>query len=85
MPPAKADDWLFGKARLIVAGLMAKIHTVEWTPRILANPRLRLDMDSNWWGVLGRWFKIHYGRIGTTETISGIIGSPAEQHAAPSR
>jgi hypothetical protein len=83
MSPAQADEWLFGKARLIVAGLMAKIHTVEWTPGILANPRLRIDMDSNWWGVLGRWFKIHIGRVSANEGISGIIGSPAEHQAAP--
>jgi hypothetical protein len=83
MSAERADEWLFGKARLIVAGLMAKIHTIEWTPGILGNPRLRIDMDSNWWGVLGRWFKIHVGRVSTSEGISGIIGSQAEQHAAP--
>ena len=77
------DEWLFGKARLIVAALMAKIHTVEWTPGILNHPTLHLDMDSNWWGVLGRWFKIHVGRISANEGISGIIGSQAEHHAAP--
>jgi hypothetical protein len=79
----QADEWLFGKARLIVAGLMAKIHTIEWTPGILGNPRLRIDMDSNWWGVLGKWFKIHVGRVSANEGVSGIIGSPAEHHAAP--
>jgi Animal haem peroxidase len=83
LTPPQADEWLFGKARLIVAGLMAKIHTVEWTPGILGNPRLRIDMDSNWWGVLGRWFKMHVGRVSASEALSGIIGSPAEHHAAP--
>ena len=31
-----SDDRVFNTARLIVAALIAKIHTVEWTPAILA-------------------------------------------------
>ena len=31
--PDKDGDWLFEKARLILAALIAKIHTVEWTRR----------------------------------------------------
>jgi len=77
------DEWLFGKARLIVAALMAKIHTVEWTPGILDNPTLHIDMPANWWGLLGRWFKVHIGRVSASEAWSGIIGSQAEHHSAP--
>jgi hypothetical protein len=83
LPDAQKDDWLFGKARLIVAALMAKIHTVEWTPGILNNPTLHIDMPANWWGMLGKWFKIHFGRVAANEGISGIIGSQAEHHSAP--
>ena len=36
--PEQSDQWLYDKARLINAALMAKIHTVEWTPAIIANP-----------------------------------------------
>lgn len=83
MDPAARDRWLFDKARLITAALQAKVHTIEWTPGILGNPRLRIAMDANWWGALGRWFKVHVGRAGSSEALSGIIGSPAEHHAAP--
>ncbi len=34
------DERLFQQARLINAALMAKIHTVEWTPAILPHPVL---------------------------------------------
>src|SRR4029450_955176 len=44
LPAAKVDEWLFGKARLVCAALMAKIHTIEWTTAILPNPRLWIDM-----------------------------------------
>jgi hypothetical protein len=40
-------------------------------------------MDSNWWGVLGRWFKLRFGRVSENEGVSGIIGSRADHHAAP--
>jgi hypothetical protein len=49
--PGASDQWLFDKARLINTALMAKIHTVEWTPALLQNPALELAMEGNWWGV----------------------------------
>ena len=48
------DERLFNVARLVNSALMAKIHTVEWTPGILGHPTLRVAMDANWWGLLGR-------------------------------
>ena len=36
--PSWDDDQVFDKARLVVAALIAKIHTVEWTTAILAHP-----------------------------------------------
>ena len=83
MTDAARDEWLFGKARLVVAALMAKIHTLEWTPGILNHPTLHTDMKSNWWGVLGRWLKVHVGRVSANEGVSGIVASQAEHHAAP--
>ena len=40
--PAWSDDELFDHARLINAALLAKIHTVEWTPAIIAHPTIPL-------------------------------------------
>lgn len=51
--PGKDDQWLYDKARLINAALMAKIHTVEWTPAIIANPVTERAMYANWWGLAG--------------------------------
>ena len=36
--PAWTDEEIFQRARLIVAALIAKIHTVEWTPAIIGHP-----------------------------------------------
>ncbi|QCF27138.1 peroxidase family protein [Hydrocarboniclastica marina] len=51
--PDASDQWIYDRARLVNAALMAKIHTVEWTPAILANPVLERAMYANWWGLGG--------------------------------
>lgn len=50
--PARSDQWLYDKARLVNAALMAKIHTIEWTPAIIANPVTERAMRANWYGLL---------------------------------
>lgn len=49
--PTWNDEKLFHTARLINAAIIAKIHTVEWTPGILDNTALRIAMNSNWYGL----------------------------------
>ena len=51
--PELSDDELFDKARLVIAALMAKIHTVDWTPAIIAHPTTVLALRTNWWGLEG--------------------------------
>jgi hypothetical protein len=46
--PEWTDEELFQRARLIVAAILAKIHTVEWTVGILKTPTLYAGMNSNW-------------------------------------
>lgn len=81
--PDKDGEWLFQKARLVNAALMAKIHTVEWTPALMDCAEGRLAMRSNWWGLAGERFCRAYGRLGDSEILSGIPGSPVDHHAAP--
>jgi hypothetical protein len=81
--PTWDDEQLFLKARLINSALIAKIHTVEWTPGILNTKALQIGMNANWYGVLPKWVKKTFGHIGSGELISGIVGSPLDHHAAP--
>ena len=81
--PHWSDTQLFDKARLINAALIAKIHTVEWTPGILPNPITQVAMNANWWGLLGRLTKAVTGHIGDGEILSGIVGSETDHHTAP--
>jgi hypothetical protein len=81
--PSWDDEQLFLTARLINAALIAKIHTIEWTPGILDHPALHVAMNANWYGVLPKWVKRTFGHIGSGELISGIVGSPLDHHTAP--
>jgi Animal haem peroxidase len=81
--PSLTDDELYNKARLVNAGVMAKIHTTEWTAAIFAHPTTLKGMNANWYGLLGERFTKRFGRIGKGEVLSGILGSPADHHGVP--
>jgi hypothetical protein len=81
--PSWSDEELFGKARLVNAALIAKIHTVEWTTAILGHPVLRIGMRANWFGLAGERVRRLVGRLGPSEIVSGIPGSPTDHHTAP--
>ncbi|MGJ4854584.1 peroxidase family protein [Labrys sp. La1] len=81
--PDKSGEWLFQKARLVNAALLAKIHTAEWTPALMNSPSGRFAMRGNYFGLLGETYKNSFGRISDGEILSGIPGSPKNHHGAP--
>ncbi|KAI9763089.1 MAG: hypothetical protein M1840_000936 [Geoglossum simile] len=81
--PQWTSDKIFDTARLVNCALMAKIHTVEWTPGILAHPTMKLALNANWWGLMGEKLYKLLGRITKGESISGIPGSGVNQFGAP--
>jgi len=80
--PRWDDQRLFDTAWLINSALMAKIHTVEWTPGIVNNTALWAAMNTNYSGIFGQHIKDRLGRFGDSEIFSGIMGSPQEHHGA---
>ena len=81
--PDWTDEQLYGKAKLINSALMAKIHTVEWTPAILPNPVVKTAMNVNWYGLTGDERQDALRVLDDSELLGGIIGSKADHHAAP--
>ena len=80
------DNRLFNVARLINAAVMAKIHSIEWTPAILPNPALDIGLNVNWYGLLT--FTLRKGKARKTLSeinvrnaeIGGIVGNPVNKH-----
>jgi hypothetical protein len=81
--PELSDDELYDKARLVVAALMAKIHTIDWTPAIIAHPTTVVGLRANWWGLEGERLDKLIGRRTSNEVLRGIPGSPTNHHGVP--
>jgi Animal haem peroxidase len=79
--PEWDDEALFQTARLVNAAVMAKIHTIEWTPAILPNHSLNDGMMSNWYGLVTNAFGGRHKRLLedipiTSRELGGIVGNP---------
>lgn len=90
------DQVVFDTARLINAAVLAKIHTVEWTPAILPNPVLRRGMYTNWYGLLNpqAWSKVFrnvpwldktdwFAGTQSGYTLGGIVGDKTNNFGVP--
>jgi hypothetical protein len=81
--PEWNDQELFHHARLINAALLAKIHTVEWTPSLLTHPTVTAAMHANWWGIFGERIKDGLGRVSESDVLSGIPGAQKNHFGVP--
>ncbi|MBV9279432.1 MAG: heme peroxidase, partial [Chloroflexi bacterium] len=81
--PTWTDEDIFQRARLINAALLAKIHTVEWTPAIINNPRTLVGMRANWWGLETERVHRAFGRLTDNEALSGIPGGHQDHFGVP--
>ena len=90
---AAHPDWddhrLFNVARLVNAAVMAKIHSIEWTPAILPNQCLALALNSNWYGILTYKFRKPAHRKTVAEfnvanpELGGLVGNHINRHDVP--
>ena len=84
--PDWEDNRLFNVARLITAAVMAKIHTIEWTPAILPNPALDAGINMNWYGAITNLLRKGKARKTVTEIkvrnpeMGGVVGNPIDKH-----
>ena len=81
--PDWSDEELFQRARLVVSALLAKIHTVEWTPAIISHPTTVTGLRANWFGLAGETIARAFGRISGSEVVSGIPGAVTEHYGVP--
>lgn len=82
-PRHKADDtWLYEKARLINAAVMAKIHTVEWTPAVVGHPASAAGARKTWYGLVPAPYRAPLKRF-HEEVLTGLPGSRVNHDGAP--
>ncbi len=84
--PEMTDQELFDKARLVNVAVMAKIHTVEWTPAILPNETLTAAMNINWFGLISHGGKHEdfLKKLGSKNAVlDGLVGGEKDLHEKP--
>jgi hypothetical protein len=81
--PELDDQDLYEKGRLVTSALMAKIHTVDWTPAVIAHPTTVLALRANWWGLEGERLDKLLGRRTSNDVLRGIPGSATNHHGVP--
>lgn len=87
--PRFDDQRLFDTARLVNAAVLAKIHTVEWTPAVLPNAVLNAAMNANWYGILTHALRPKRARktlaeINVTDPVAGgLVGNATDNHGVP--
>ena len=86
--PEWDDARLFNVARLVNAAVIAKIHSVEWTPAILPNRGLESGLNANWYGF---FTMLRAGENRKTAAdinlrnpeMGGVVGNPINKHGQP--
>jgi hypothetical protein len=82
--PLWSDDRVYHTARLIVSALIAKIHTVEWTPAILATKAIDIALKNNWHGPPANDWATRLGLwLLDVGSATGIPSTKPEHHGAP--
>jgi hypothetical protein len=67
----------------VISALLAKIHTVEWTPAIISHPTTVVALRANWYGIAGERIARAFGRLSGSEVVSGIPGAETEHYGVP--
>lgn len=74
--PRWSDETVFQRARITVAAIQAKIHTIDWTRALLNTKTLDIGMRANWYGLLGKTIKERFGLHTGVRLLSGVVGLP---------
>ncbi len=80
--PKMDEERVYQTARLIVSALIAKIHTVEWTPAILGTEALDIGMKTNWYGPPKSWLTRLGIWLTEVHALKGIPETEPDHHTA---
>lgn len=80
--PSWDDERRYHTARLVISAIIAKIHTIEWTPAILGTRSLEIGMKANWYGPADRLTRLGVW-LTDAHALRGIPKTFPDHHAAP--
>ncbi|CAM6040673.1 unnamed protein product [Sphagnum compactum] len=80
--PEFTDEDLYHRARLVTSAVIAKIHTIDWTPQLLKTDMMLAALRTNWYGLLGKRIKDTFGKT-SSSILSGLVGSKPDDYGVP--
>ncbi|MEU5900763.1 MULTISPECIES: peroxidase family protein [Streptomyces] len=81
--PSMSQESVYHTARLVVSALIAKIHTVEWTPAILATEAIDIGLRTNWEGPPSSWLNKLGLWLFESHSLTGIPKTLPDHHGTP--
>ncbi|MFD6289617.1 peroxidase family protein [Streptomyces sp. NPDC060205] len=81
--PSMNEERVYHTARLVVSALIAKIHTVEWTPAILATKAIDIGLKTNWQGPPKNWLNQLGLWLLEAHSLKGIPQTMPDHHGTP--
>jgi hypothetical protein len=81
--PRLTEEHIYQTARLVVAALIAKIHTLEWTPAILRREAVDISVKANWQGPPKHWFTQLGLWLSDVQSLRGIPETTPDHHGVP--
>ncbi|MFH8983174.1 peroxidase family protein [Streptomyces varsoviensis] len=81
--PTMSEERIYQTARLVVSALIAKIHTIEWTPAILATEALDIGLHTNWEGPPNNWLSKLGLWLLDAHALTGIPRTLPDHHDVP--
>lgn len=80
-----SDEDIFNSARLVIAALVAKVHTADWTVELLKTRLLHAAMWTNWYGLpkglIGAYFPRLRDYVPTS--LLSLIGKTSDNKGVP--
>jgi hypothetical protein len=77
------EERIYQIARLVVSALIAKIHTVEWTPAVVGSRTVELGMNVLWSGAPADWLTALGIRLLEPGQRGGTADSSPDHHGVP--
>ena len=77
--PSMTEDELLGTARNIIAAVLAKIHTLEWSSTLSKNAVSGMAVNVNWYGL---WTVVH--KLFSGKTVPDEVDEIIDETKVPS-
>mmetsp|Transcript_8657 Transcript_8657/g.16135 ORF Transcript_8657/g.16135 Transcript_8657/m.16135 type:complete len:658 (-) Transcript_8657:209-2182(-) len=83
--PEMTDADLFNASRIVIAALVAKIHTTDWTIELLKTKLGQVGLWANWYGIPKAWVGTYFPSLRdfVPTSLLSLIGKKSDNKGVP--